>query len=231
MMTGSRQAGLLDVSAGCSGCRMTSLDRNLEHGLKVGNLEARKYTRPRTLKVWSYAVYIRTGIASQILRQPRLQEPQHQLTMTEAPGTCTSCNLPLPTDAAQAQAQVAYFSCGHAYHRNRCIAADAEKCPRCQLNMTIGLTVAGAAIGVLLAPVVAPAALGLVGFSAAGPVAGTLAAAIQASIGNVAAGSLFAICQSVGMGGALPALGYAAGAVAGAVAGCCGCCRGNRRQH
>ena len=47
---------------------------------------------------------------------------------------------------------------------------------------------------------------------------GTLAAAIQDTIGNVAAGSVFAVCQSVAMGGALPALGYAAGAATGAAA-------------
>ncbi|KAI0728219.1 hypothetical protein C8Q72DRAFT_795360 [Fomitopsis betulina] len=91
----------------------------------------------------------------------------------------------------------------------------------------VGLTVGGAAIGALLAPVVAPPLLGIVGFSAAGPVAGqgllntdqgTIAAAIQSSIGNVAAGSAFAVCQSVAMGGALPALGYAAGAAGGAAA-------------
>ncbi|KAI5302629.1 hypothetical protein KEM56_000504 [Ascosphaera pollenicola] len=43
--------------------------------------------------------------------------------------------------------------------------------------------------------------LGAVGFGAAGPVAGTVAAAWQASIGNVAAGSVFAACQSVAMTG------------------------------
>lgn len=47
---------------------------------------------------------------------------------------------------------------------------------------------------------------------------GSLAALIQGGIGNVAAGSLFAICQSVGAGGALPVLGYVAGAGLGVAA-------------
>jgi len=44
--------------------------------------------------------------------------------------------------------------------------------------------------------------LGVIGFSAIGPVAGSAAAAWQASIGVVQAGSLFAFCQSVAMGDA-----------------------------
>ncbi|KAI0959077.1 hypothetical protein AcW1_004011 [Taiwanofungus camphoratus] len=78
----------------------------------------------------------------------------------------------------------------------------------------------GAAVGAFLAPIVATTALGFVGFSAAGPVAGSLAAILHSHIGNVAAGSLFALCQSIAMGGHLPAIGYAAGAaVGGAAAG------------
>jgi hypothetical protein len=74
---------------------------------------------------------------------------------------------------------------------------------------------------VTLTPVLAPAALGIVGFSAVGPVAGeflpqaevesnasellgTVAAGIQAGIGNVAVGSAFAAAQSIAMGGAIP---------------------------
>ncbi|KAL0956827.1 hypothetical protein HGRIS_002938 [Hohenbuehelia grisea] len=68
---------------------------------------------------------------------------------------------------------------------------------------------AAAAGGALIAPVAAPAVLGLVGFGAAGPVAGTMAAAMQASIGNVVLGSAFAGAQSVAMGGALPVVGTA----------------------
>ncbi len=49
-----------------------------------------------------------------------------------------------------------------------------------------------------------PLALGAVGFGAAGPIAGTVAAGWQASIGAaVTAGSPFAICQSIAMGGAV----------------------------
>ncbi|EHL01805.1 hypothetical protein M7I_2157 [Glarea lozoyensis 74030] len=47
----------------------------------------------------------------------------------------------------------------------------------------------------------APAALGVVGFSAIGPVGGSIAAGLQASYGAVPAGSVFALCQSVAMGG------------------------------
>ncbi|KAA8572340.1 hypothetical protein EYC84_002964 [Monilinia fructicola] len=44
--------------------------------------------------------------------------------------------------------------------------------------------------------------LGAVGFSAAGPLAGSTAAAWQSGIGLVQAGSIFAWCQSAAMGGA-----------------------------
>ena len=47
-----------------------------------------------------------------------------------------------------------------------------------------------------------PAILGAVGFSSIGPVAGSAAAAWQASIGSVAAGSVFTVLQSAAMGGA-----------------------------
>lgn len=47
-----------------------------------------------------------------------------------------------------------------------------------------------------------PAILGAIGFSAAGPVLGSVAAGWQASMGSVAAGSLFAFLQSAAMGGA-----------------------------
>ena len=39
----------------------------------------------------------------------------------------------------------------------------------------------------------------LIGFGAAGPIGGSIAATVQASIGNVAAGSLFSILQGVAM--------------------------------
>ena len=47
-----------------------------------------------------------------------------------------------------------------------------------------------------------PAILGAIGFSAVGPVAGSIASGWQASMGLVAAGSPFAILQSAAMGGA-----------------------------
>jgi hypothetical protein len=39
----------------------------------------------------------------------------------------------------------------------------------------------------------------LIGFGVAGPIGGSIAATVQASIGNVAAGSLFSILQGVAM--------------------------------
>ncbi|RZF47605.1 hypothetical protein LSTR_LSTR016469 [Laodelphax striatellus] len=76
-------------------------------------------------------------------------------------------------------------------------------------------------------PVVVSTVGGWIGFSAIGPVAGTIAAGIQASAGAVAAGSAFAIVQSTAMttaavagstlaaagGGILTAVGAAAVAV------------------
>ncbi|KAI0062765.1 hypothetical protein BV25DRAFT_1825308 [Artomyces pyxidatus] len=70
----------------------------------------------------------------------------------------------------------------------------------------------GLGAGAIITPIVAPAVVGLVGFGAAGPVAGTLAAGMQAGIGNVVAGSSFAVVQSIGMGAAVPAVGQAVGA-------------------
>lgn len=96
--------------------------------------------------------------------------------------------------------------------------------------------IAGAAVGIALAPLLAPALLGTLGFSAIGPVAGkfspqaevashplgllgTVAAVMQAGIGNVAAGSVFAAAQSIAMGGAIPAAITAVGAGLGAGVG------------
>lgn len=59
----------------------------------------------------------------------------------------------------------------------------------------------------------APAILGAIGFSAIGPVAGSIAAGWQASMGSVAAGSFFAFLQSAAMGGAAASLFAGAGAV------------------
>jgi hypothetical protein len=59
---------------------------------------------------------------------------------------------------------------------------------------TVGLTLSATPFFVV--PV-----LGVMEFTAVGPAAGLLAAAWQASIGAVQAGSLFAWCQSAAMGG------------------------------
>lgn len=61
-----------------------------------------------------------------------------------------------------------------------------------------------------------PAILGAIGFSAQGPIIGSMAAAWQSSIGSVAAGSLFAFLQSAAMGGAAMGL-FAGFGVLGAV--------------
>ena len=66
----------------------------------------------------------------------------------------------------------------------------------------IGGTALWSAISATATFIVAKLTLIFAGFSAAGPVAGSAAAAAQASIGNVATGSLFATAQAAGMGGA-----------------------------
>jgi hypothetical protein len=83
----------------------------------------------------------------------------------------------------------------------------------------VGATVV---VGVLAAPLVVPAALGTVGFSSTGVVGGSIAAGMQASIGNVAAGSAFAACQSMAMGGAIAPVATAASGTAGGVLGVVG---------
>jgi len=88
----------------------------------------------------------------------------------------------------------------------------------------LAIGAATTATGVVLTPFVAPVMLGVVGFGVAGPVAGSIAAGVQAGIGaNVAAGSLFAVAQSIAMGGGVPAVisavgGLGAGAAGAAVA-------------
>lgn len=72
----------------------------------------------------------------------------------------------------------------------------------------------GAAVGgtILLAPV----ALSLAGFTTAGVAAGSMAAAVQSGIGNVVAGSMFAMLQSLGAAGMTAGTVATAGAAAGA---------------
>ncbi|OAG06973.1 uncharacterized protein CC84DRAFT_1204611 [Paraphaeosphaeria sporulosa] len=81
-------------------------------------------------------------------------------------------------------------------------------------------TAAGVAAAPVVGVVAAPLALGVAGFTAGGVAAGSMAAGIQAGIGNVAAGSIFAGLMSAGAGGAALAVvqGIAGGAAA-AVAG------------
>lgn len=74
--------------------------------------------------------------------------------------------------------------------------------------------VAGAAVAVAGAPIV----LGLLGFSSAGVVAGSIAAGVQSMIGNVAAGSIFAALQSAGAVGLAGTTKVAVAAIAAAVA-------------
>ncbi len=75
----------------------------------------------------------------------------------------------------------------------------------------------------MTASVAALPVLGLAGFAASGPVAGSAAVAWQSSTGLVQAGSLFAWCQSAAMGGAavngIIASGVAGGGVALAATG------------
>ncbi|KAH9036235.1 hypothetical protein EDB85DRAFT_1889048 [Lactarius pseudohatsudake] len=78
---------------------------------------------------------------------------------------------------------------------------------------------AGALAGLFLLPLATKIVLGLIGFSAIGPVAGSIAAGIQAAIGNVAAGSLFATLQSIAMGGALHGVLAAIGGFIGGIMG------------
>ncbi|KAK4113359.1 hypothetical protein N656DRAFT_778128 [Canariomyces notabilis] len=63
------------------------------------------------------------------------------------------------------------------------------------------VTVGG--LAVVAAPAIATTPmLAAVGFGPSGPIAGSIAAGVQSAIGNVAAGSVFATCQSAAMGGA-----------------------------
>ena len=73
----------------------------------------------------------------------------------------------------------------------------------------IGIGIAGGVIaGVASIPIIA-------GFGTVGIVGGSIAAGIQAAIGNVAAGSVFAVCTSLGMTGVFSST-AAVGAILGA---------------
>jgi len=71
-----------------------------------------------------------------------------------------------------------------------------------------------AACAAIAIGVAVPGIIATLGFSTAGVVAGSAAAGIHASIGNVASGSLFAIFQSAGT---MPLITGAIGGVVGAV--------------
>lgn len=76
---------------------------------------------------------------------------------------------------------------------------------------------AAAAIGAVAAPFHVGPALGAIGFTAFGPAG--IAAGVQAGIGNVAAGGVFATLQGAAMGGAALAPLQAGAAVAGGAVG------------
>lgn len=67
---------------------------------------------------------------------------------------------------------------------------------------TTALAVGSTGLVLATAPITGPAVLGAIGFSTTGPVAASLAATWQSSIGVVQAGSLFATLQGAAMGGA-----------------------------
>lgn len=110
----------------------------------------------------------------------------------------------------------------------------------CGDHTKVAVTGTGAVIGLAAAPAAAPGVLALLGFGSEGIIASALirticcpptdndfilcvaswAAAVQASIGNVVAGSPFAVATSVGAGGALPVVGFIISAAGGmAIAG------------
>lgn len=82
------------------------------------------------------------------------------------------------------------------------LAARQKAIPWGKIAAAAGLVTVAAAPIIVLGPIAAT-----LGFGAAGPVAGWAAAAWQASVGVVEAGSLFAMLQSIGMAGAAATVG------------------------
>jgi len=91
-----------------------------------------------------------------------------------------------------------------------------------------GLVVGGGAV------VAAPLVLSAAGFTAGGVAAGSAAAFVQSMIGNVAAGSWFALCQSAGAAGIATSssavIGTVGTAVGSAAAGLSGLFKGKKKQ-
>jgi hypothetical protein len=81
------------------------------------------------------------------------------------------------------------------------------------------IVVGAVAGGILATPLVVPVALGTVGFSSTGVVGGSIAAGLQAQVGNVVAGSAFAACQSMAMGGSFSSVATVASGTAGGLIG------------
>ncbi|KAI8060476.1 hypothetical protein BC940DRAFT_311881 [Gongronella butleri] len=102
--------------------------------------------------------------------------------------TNQNCRLPLP-------------SLPHCWHCALSILVTIRACDDTRYKYYFWRPLIGAAAGAGGTMAAAGLVLPAIGFGAEGVVLGTPAAAIQASIGNVAAGSLFAIATSVGMAG------------------------------
>nr|GAT54527.1 predicted protein [Mycena chlorophos] len=90
-----------------------------------------------------------------------------------------------------------------------------EEHPTAVAAAAVGITV----VATVAAPLVLVGVIQAIGFGSGGVVAGSIAATLHSAIGNVAAGSLFAICQSIGAGGAALAVAAPAAAVVGGVGG------------
>ncbi|KAM7197249.1 hypothetical protein V8F33_005677 [Rhypophila sp. PSN 637] len=85
------------------------------------------------------------------------------------------------------------------------------------LTAASGVAAAGGATVVVAPALVTAPALGFMGFGSSGVAAGSFAAGVQATIGNVVGGSLFATLTSAGMGGYGAATVAAAGQVVGGI--------------
>jgi len=79
--------------------------------------------------------------------------------------------------------------------------------------------VGGAVVGGVAALTVAPWALPLLGFAKTGVVVSSIAAGVQSTIGNVAAGSMFAALQSAGATGVIGVTAKATVVIVGGAAG------------